>query len=102
MSGLGYHINRLLLESKQDMAKRETSPVAMPVSAVTLRAPARACTICDVEEHLAALANSVDSIEKPAARAAILAGIGQQMRIVRNQGDRLPSFAMARSSSDGL
>ena len=62
----------------------------MPVELV--RAPARTCTVYDVEDHLLALANTVDLVEESEARAAILAEIGQQVRLARDKRDRAVAF----------
>ena len=62
----------------------------MPAELV--RAPARTCTVYDVEDHLLALANTVDLVEESEARAAILAEIGQQVRLARDKRDRAVAF----------
>ena len=59
---------------------------------ITMRAPARTCTIYDIEDHLLALANTADMVEEPEARTAILAEIGHQVRLARDKRDRAAAF----------
>ncbi len=68
------------------------STEAMPVSAVTVGAPASPYTVYEIEDDLLALANTVDLVAEPDARSAILAEIGQQVRVARDKRDRAVAF----------
>jgi len=68
-------------------------PAELMQAPITMvRAPARACTVYDIEDHLLALANTVELVDEPDARTAILAEIGQQLRVARDKRDRAVAF----------